>query len=96
MLHGHDRRRIDRRAALPAVDAYDITRTPPRENIELCITSTTKRIGGKELQRFSCTDLADSASGRLGAGLPVVVDSGDTVRLNVHNQTSTPGRTFSR
>ncbi|MBC9718788.1 multicopper oxidase family protein [Streptomyces sp. TRM66268-LWL] len=74
---------------LPATDAYNITNSPSHKDIDLAIESRSMRVGGKEIKRYVYTDAARPETAALGAGLPIVVDAGDTVRLDVANGTGT-------
>ena len=73
---------------LPVVDVYDITETPSVSDMALDITQTTMNLGGGALDRYLYTVAGDDAV--YGAGRPIVVDAGDTVRLTASNATDTP------
>ncbi|MHA7135421.1 multicopper oxidase family protein [Oerskovia turbata] len=72
---------------LPAVDLYDITGTPSRPDVALDITRTSMTIGDASVARYLYTLDGDDAVP--GAGRPLVVDAGDTVRLTATNDTDT-------
>lgn len=72
---------------LPVVDVYDITDTPSVADIDLHITRTVMALGGRSLDRHLYTVAGDDAT--YGAGRPIVVDVGDTVRLSATNDTET-------
>lgn len=72
---------------LPAVDPYDITGTPSQPDVDLDITRTSMTIGDASVARYLYT--VDGDDTVYGAGRPLVVDVGDTVRLTATNDTDT-------
>lgn len=73
--------------SLPVADIYNITDTASDADIDLNIIQTSMPLGGKNLDRYLYTVAGDDAV--YGAGRPIVVDAGATVRLSATNDTDT-------
>ena len=73
---------------LPNPNPYTITDVPSVAEIDLEITTTSMELAGKAIPRYLYT-VADDPT-MYGAGRPIVVDQGDTVRLTATNRTQEP------
>ena len=73
---------------LPEADVYDITDTPSVAEVDLMVTTTSMTVSDVSLPRYLYTVRGDDTV--YGAGRPIVVDAGDTVRLSAANRTDTP------
>lgn len=72
---------------LPEVDRYEITDAIPQRTIDIDIATTSMEVDGRTLERYVYTDPENEVVH--GAGVPVVVNVGQRVRIDVTNSTDT-------
>ncbi|GIG26460.1 MULTISPECIES: multicopper oxidase family protein [Cellulomonas] len=72
---------------LPAVDRYDITGATTQGVVDLDITTAEMTLGGRSVERYLYADAASEVVH--GAGVPIVVDVGQRLQIDVTNSTDT-------
>ncbi|GEL48686.1 putative oxidase (copper-binding protein) [Cellulomonas hominis] len=78
---------VQKSITLPEVDRYDITQATMQGIADLDITTAEMEVGGRTIERYL---YADSASEDVhGAGVPIVVDVGQRLQIDVRNSTDT-------
>jgi len=72
---------------LPKVDRYDLTGSTAQAAVDLDITTAEMTVGGRTVERYLYADPASAVVH--GAGVPIVVDVGQRVQIDVTNSTDT-------